>query len=70
MPIDVPQARVLASMPALKKRKQGGHLHKLNQVHPKDLSDDAGAASAAPLDLVVIVPLTHHDVCVLCRVRV
>ena len=47
-------------MPAHKKRKQGGHLQKLNQVHPKDLSDDAGAASAAPLDLLVIVPLSHH----------
>ena len=47
-------------MPAHKKRKQGGHLQKLNQLHPKDLWDDAGAASAAPLGLLVIVPLYHH----------
>jgi len=47
-------------MPARKKRKQGGHLQKLNQVHPKDPPDDSGATSAAPLELAVIVRLTHH----------
>ena len=41
-------------MPSRKKSKRGSNLAKLNQVHPKDLPDDPGAASAAPRDLVVI----------------
>ena len=45
-------------MPARKKSKRGSNLAKLNQVHPKDLPDDPGAASAAPRDLVVTLTLT------------